>query len=79
MVALVLDYDQLRTVVGATGNFEWGSRRFNWETYFNYGKNDSNGDNTANRLVKAIKTVSKDAGYLAYLRQVFGLEPASKP
>jgi nicotinate phosphoribosyltransferase len=24
------------------------------------------------------KTVSKDAGYLAYLRQVFGLEPASK-
>ena len=25
------------------------------------------------------KTVSKDAGYLAYLRQVFGLEPAEKP
>jgi hypothetical protein len=22
------------------------------------------------------KTVSKDAGYLAYLRQVYGLEPA---
>jgi nicotinate phosphoribosyltransferase len=25
------------------------------------------------------KTVSKDPGYLAYLRQVFGLEPAEKP
>ena len=24
------------------------------------------------------KTVSKDAGYLRYLRQVFGLEPAEK-
>ena len=24
------------------------------------------------------KLVSKDAGYLAYLRQVFGLEPAEK-
>jgi outer membrane receptor protein involved in Fe transport len=33
--------DLYQTVVGATGNFEWGSRRFNWETYFNYGKNDS--------------------------------------
>ncbi len=28
-------------VAGATGRFELGSRRFNWETYFNYGRNDT--------------------------------------
>jgi len=33
--------DLYQAVVGANGNFELGSRRFNWETYFNYGKNES--------------------------------------
>ena len=33
--------DLYQAVVGATGNFEAGSRHFNWEAYFNYGRNKS--------------------------------------
>lgn len=33
------DSDLWQAVVGATGNFEAGSRRFNWEVYYNHGDN----------------------------------------
>jgi outer membrane receptor protein involved in Fe transport len=33
--------DLHQIVLGATGNFEAGSRRFNWETYVNYGKHEA--------------------------------------
>lgn len=33
--------DLFQGVVGATGNFEAGSRRYNWEVYFNHGQNNA--------------------------------------
>jgi outer membrane receptor protein involved in Fe transport len=33
--------DLYQAVVGATGNFEAGNRRYEWETYFNFGHNES--------------------------------------
>jgi outer membrane receptor protein involved in Fe transport len=53
--------DLYQAVVGATGNFELGSRRFNWETYFNYGKNKATYFSTQlnrQRFVNALNVVS---------------------
>ncbi|MEJ0086095.1 MAG: TonB-dependent receptor [Pseudomonadota bacterium] len=33
--------DLYQAVAGATGNFDAGNRRFGWETYFNFGRNES--------------------------------------
>jgi outer membrane receptor protein involved in Fe transport len=57
--------DLYQTVVGATGNFELGSRRFNWETYFNYGKNESTYFSTQlnrQRFVNSLNVVSTASG-----------------
>jgi outer membrane receptor protein involved in Fe transport len=57
--------DLYQTVVGATGNFELGTRRFNWETYFNYGKNDSTYFSTQlnrQKFVNALNVVSGAGG-----------------
>jgi outer membrane receptor protein involved in Fe transport len=57
--------DLYQGVVGATGDFELGSRRFNWETYFNYGKNDSTYFSTQlnrQKFVNALNVVSGPNG-----------------
>jgi outer membrane receptor protein involved in Fe transport len=51
-----------QTVVGATGNFELGSRRFNWETYFNFGKNDSTYFSTQLNRQKFVNALNVVAG-----------------
>jgi outer membrane receptor protein involved in Fe transport len=53
--------DLYQGVVGATGKFEALSRRFNWEVYFNYGKNDATFFSTQlnrQRFVNALNVVN---------------------
>ena len=57
--------DLYQAVVGATGDFELGSRHFNWETYFNYGKNESTYFSTQlnrQKFVNALNVVSIPGG-----------------
>ncbi len=53
--------DLYQGVVGATGDFEAGSRRYNWEVYFNYGNNQQTFFSTQlnrQRFVNALNVIS---------------------
>jgi outer membrane receptor protein involved in Fe transport len=59
------DSDLWQAVVGATGNFEMGSRRFNWEAYYNHGRNEATFYSTQlnrQRFVNALNVVSGPSG-----------------
>ena len=52
-------------VVGATGEFEAGSRRYNWEVYFNHGNNEATFFSTQlnrQRFVNALNVVQGPSG-----------------
>jgi outer membrane receptor protein involved in Fe transport len=57
--------DLYQAVVGANGDFEVGSRRYTWEAYFNYGKNDATFFSTQlnrQRFVNALNVVAVPGG-----------------
>ena len=59
------DSELWQAVVGATGDFEAGSRRFNWEVYYNHGDNKATFYSTQlnrQRFVNALNVVSGPNG-----------------
>jgi outer membrane receptor protein involved in Fe transport len=57
--------DLYQAVVGVDGNFEAGSRRYNWEVYFNYGNNQATFFSTQlnrQRFVNALNVVAGPGG-----------------
>jgi outer membrane receptor protein involved in Fe transport len=61
------DSDLYQGVVGATGDFEAGSRRYNWEVYFNYGNNSGTFYSTQlnrQKFVNALNVIAAPGGGL---------------